>query len=73
MRVHITKPLFAWECLEDNPSLVAIREALASVPDAKLLNALRERRGKVLSRAHRPPLTARLAPYTTTSTNRFSR
>jgi hypothetical protein len=31
--VAATKPLFAWDCLEDSPSLKTIREPLASLPD----------------------------------------
>ena len=27
MRIHTNKPLFAWDCLEDSPSLKTIREA----------------------------------------------
>ena len=46
MRIAATKPLFAWDCLEDQPSLGTIREFLAVVPDSKLLCGLREHRGK---------------------------
>ncbi len=46
MRIAQTKPLFAWDCLEDNPSLKTIRELLAAIPDAPLLNSLRSTRGK---------------------------
>jgi hypothetical protein len=46
MQIAITKPLFAWDCLEDNPSLATIRHLLASVPDAQLLDGLRAHRGK---------------------------
>ena len=46
MHIAITKPLFAWDCLEDSPSLATIREFLASVPDAKLLEGLRQHRGR---------------------------
>lgn len=46
MRVAETKPLFAWDCLEDQPSLKTIREFLEAIPDAKLLGGLREKRGK---------------------------
>ncbi len=45
MRVAMTKPLFAWDCLEDSPNLKTIREFLAAVPDGKLLEALRNWRG----------------------------
>ena len=46
MRIARTKPLFAWDCLEDSPSLSTIRELLAAIPDATLLEALRQARGK---------------------------
>lgn len=46
MRIHINKPLFAWDCLEDEPSIKTIRDFLASIPDAKLLEGLRISRGK---------------------------
>jgi len=31
MRITITKPLFAWDCLEDSPSLKIVRGFLAAV------------------------------------------
>jgi len=46
MHVAMTKPLFAWDCLEDSPSLNTIKEFLASVPDANLLEMLRRYRGR---------------------------
>src|SRR5277367_3218741 len=46
MIFHATKPLFAWDCLEDNPSLQTIKDLLAALPDGKLLNSLRAARGK---------------------------
>jgi hypothetical protein len=46
MQIALTKPLFAWDCLEDNPSLATIKTFLASVPDAKLLEGLRSHRGR---------------------------
>src|SRR5210317_1813783 len=46
MRIPVTKPLFAWDCLEDGPSLKTVREFLAIVPDAKLLDALHQWRGR---------------------------
>ena len=46
MRIASTKPLFAWDCLEDNPSLATIKRFLESVPDAKLLDGLRRHRGR---------------------------
>lgn len=45
MRITATQPLFAWESLDDSPSLQTIRELLASIPDAKLLDSLRLARG----------------------------
>jgi hypothetical protein len=41
-----TKPLFAWECLEDSPSLRTLKTLLASIPDAQLLEGLRRQRGR---------------------------
>jgi hypothetical protein len=46
MHIAITKPLFAWDCLQDSPSLSTIKEFLASIPDAKLLEMLRQYRGR---------------------------
>ena len=46
MRIAETKPLFAWDCLEDSPSLRTVREYLQAVPDAELLESLRRARGK---------------------------
>jgi len=46
MRIAVTKPLFAWDCLEDSPTLSTIRALLGLVPDGKLLDALRRRRGR---------------------------
>jgi hypothetical protein len=46
MIVHAAKPLFAWDDLEDSPSLETIKDLLAALPDAKLLNSLRNARGK---------------------------
>lgn len=46
MRIAQTKPLFAWDCLDDSPSLKTIRELLAAIPDGKLLDSLRSMRGK---------------------------
>ena len=45
MFVAMTKPLFAWDCLQDSPTLGTIRQFLASIPDAKLLEGLRRHRG----------------------------
>lgn len=46
MRIDATKPLFAWECLDDSPSLSTLQEFLAAVPDGPLLESLRRARGK---------------------------
>jgi Transposase DDE domain/Transposase domain (DUF772) len=46
MIIHAAKPLFAWDCLEDSPSLQTVRDLLAALPDAKLLDSLRTARGK---------------------------
>ena len=44
--IPAAKPLFAWDELEDSPSLSTIKEILHSLPDAKLLDSLRNARGK---------------------------
>lgn len=46
MRIVMTKPLFAWDCLEDSPTLKTVRELLQSLPDGRLLESLRRARGK---------------------------
>jgi hypothetical protein len=46
MRIASTKPLFAWDCLDDSPSLQALRELIALIPDGPLLENLRAARGK---------------------------
>jgi len=46
MYITATKPLFAWDCLEDSPSLSTIKKLLASIPDARLLEGLRRHRGR---------------------------
>ena len=46
MVLHPAKPLFDWESLEDSPSLQTIKDLLAALPDAKLLDSLRNARGK---------------------------
>lgn len=45
MRITATQPLFAWEALDDSPSLTTLRELLAAIPDAALLESLRRHRG----------------------------
>ena len=46
MYVALSKPLFAWDCLQDSPSLGTIKEFLRSIPDGKLLEGLRRHRGR---------------------------
>jgi hypothetical protein len=46
MKIAVTKPLFAWDALEDSPSLQSLRTLLEAVPDQALLEALRLARGK---------------------------
>jgi hypothetical protein len=46
MQIHVTAPLFAWDALEDSPSLRTLRDFLRSVPDGRLLESLRLARGR---------------------------
>ena len=46
MRIHVTEPLFAWDELQDNPSLATLQQLLESLPDTQLLAQLRRFRGK---------------------------
>ncbi len=46
MVIPPAKPLFAWDELEDSPSLHTIKQLLDALPDAKLLDSLRNARGK---------------------------
>lgn len=46
MRVLVTQPLFAWDALEDSPSLRTVRDFLAAVPDGRLLDSLSRHRGR---------------------------
>jgi hypothetical protein len=46
MRIAIQKPLFAWDCLEDHPSLVTLRRLYEVIPDGPLLEGLRTYRGR---------------------------
>ncbi len=46
MYIDIHHGLFPWECLDDSPSIKAIREILELVPDEKLRHLLRVARGK---------------------------
>jgi Transposase DDE domain/Transposase domain (DUF772) len=43
--IHAAKPLFAWDELEDSPSLQTINDRRATLPDSKLLASLRTARG----------------------------
>ena len=46
MKIAITKPLFAWDALEDSPALRSVRLLLEAIPDHALLQSLRDARGK---------------------------
>ena len=46
MVIPAAKPLFAWDELEDSPSLRTVREILHTLPDGKLLDSLRRARAK---------------------------
>lgn len=46
MHIQATKPLFAWDSLEDSPTLKTIQRLLSVIPDQTLLDSLREARGK---------------------------
>ena len=46
MLLHPTQPLFAWDALDDSPSLGTIQRVLATIPDQPLLDSLRQHRGK---------------------------
>jgi DDE family transposase/transposase-like protein DUF772 len=46
MLLHTTQPLFAWDALDDSPSLGTIQRVLATIPDQPLLESLRQHRGK---------------------------
>jgi hypothetical protein len=46
MVLHPAKPLFDWDALEDSPSLQTLKDLLATLPDAALLDSLRRARGK---------------------------
>ena len=39
------QPLFAWDALDDSPTLATIQHVLAAIPDAPLLDSLRQARG----------------------------
>jgi Transposase DDE domain/Transposase domain (DUF772) len=46
VRILTTDPLFAWDRLEDNASLAGVRQFFDLLPEEKLLEALRQHRGK---------------------------
>ncbi len=46
MRIEATKPLFAWDSLEDSPTLKTIQKLLEVIPGEALLDSLRAARGK---------------------------
>ena len=46
MKIQLTKPLFAWDCLEDSPTLKTVRQFLEAIPDGALLEGLRIWRGR---------------------------
>lgn len=46
MNIVMTKRLFAWDCLEDSPSLKTIQSLLRVYPDERLLSGLRQHRGR---------------------------
>jgi hypothetical protein len=46
MHIAMTEPLFAWGCLQDSPPLQTLKQLLAAVPDAALLEGLRQHRGR---------------------------
>jgi len=46
VKIAVTKPLFAWDALEDSPSLQSLRLLLETIPDQPLLQSLRAARGK---------------------------
>jgi hypothetical protein len=46
MIIHVARPLFAWDQLEDSPSLATIRSLLDTIPDGPLLEGLRLARGR---------------------------
>jgi hypothetical protein len=46
VKIAVAKPLFAWDALEDSPSLQTVRTFLEAIPDAALLDSLQRARGK---------------------------
>ena len=55
MRITATQPLFAWATLEDSPSLGTVRRCLEAIPDASLLQGLRQARGGMEGTTIRSP------------------
>jgi hypothetical protein len=53
MIIHAANPRFAWDCIEDSPSLRTIRELLATLPDGKLLQWFRSSLRSAESRSRR--------------------
>jgi Transposase DDE domain/Transposase domain (DUF772) len=45
MQLANCQPLFAWNALDDSPSLATLQRFLATIPDAPLLDSLRQARG----------------------------
>lgn len=45
MQLASCQPLFAWDALEDSPSIGTIKRLLATIPDGPLLGSLRQARG----------------------------
>ena len=45
MKIAVAKPLFAWDALEDSPSLQTVRTFLEAIPDAPLIDSLQRARG----------------------------
>jgi hypothetical protein len=46
VQIAWTKPVFPWDCLDDDPDLQTIEAFLRLLPDGKLLDALRRARGR---------------------------
>jgi len=46
MNLYRTPSLFAWDRLEDSPDLRVVQEFFRLLPDARLLDALEQARGK---------------------------
>ena len=46
MRIQVTQPLFAWDELEDSPTLKTIKQLLEVIPDGDLLDSLQAARGR---------------------------